>query len=51
MTEPQYGLNLHKGFKQMTEVFKGVTKPDWLEFNYRIFKPLLPIRMRLQKIT
>ena len=29
----------------------GVSKPDWLEFNFRVFKPLLPIRMRLQKIT
>lgn len=51
MSEPQYGFNLHKGFKTMTEVFKGDAKPEWLEFNYRIYKPLLPIRMRLQKIT
>ena len=50
MSEPQYGLNFHKGFKMLTEVYKG-NKPDWLEFHYRIFKPLLPIRMRLQKIT
>ena len=51
MSEPQYGLNLHKGFKMLTEVYKGNSKPEWLEFHYRIFKPLLPIRMRLQKIT
>ena len=51
MAEPQYGLNLHKGFKMLTEVYKGPQKPDWLDFNYRIFKPLLPLRMRLQKIT
>jgi len=51
MAEPPHGLNLHKGFKQLTEVFRGASRPDWLEFNYRIFKPLLPIRMRLQKLT
>ena len=50
MSEPQYGLNFHKGFKMLTEVYKG-NRPEWLEFHYRIFKPLLPIRMRLQKIT
>ena len=51
MQEHEYGLHLHKGFKLLTEVFMGVSKPDWLEFNFRVFKPLLPIRMRLQKIT
>ena len=50
MSEPAHGMNLHKGFKQLTEVYRGNNKPDWLDFNYRIFKPLLPIRMRLQKI-
>ena len=49
--EAQHGFNLHKGFKMLSEVFRGDTKPDWLEFNYRIFKPLLPMRLRLQKIT
>mmetsp|Transcript_14178 Transcript_14178/g.19271 ORF Transcript_14178/g.19271 Transcript_14178/m.19271 type:complete len:195 (-) Transcript_14178:1616-2200(-) len=51
MGEPPHGSNFHKGFKQLTEVYRGTNKPDWLDFNYRIFKPLLPIRMRLQKIT
>ena len=51
MTEAPHGLNMHKGFKQLTEVYRGASKPDWIEFNYRVFKPLLPIRMRLQKIT
>ena len=44
-------MNLHKGFKMFTEVYRGSMKPEWLDFHYRIFKPLLPIRMRLQKIT
>lgn len=47
MAEPPHGLNLHKGYKQLTEVYRGVNKPDWIDFNYRVFKPLLPIRMRL----
>ena len=47
MSESPHGINLHKGFKQLTEVYRGANKPDWLDFNYRIFKPLLPIRMRL----
>ena len=47
MSEASHGMNLHKGFKQLTEVYRGNNKPDWIEFNYRIFKPLLPIRMRL----
>ena len=51
MHEPENGLHLHKGFKLLTEVFMGQAKPDWIEFNYRVFKPLLPIRMRLQKLT
>lgn len=51
MSEAPHGMNLHKGFKLLTEVYRGNNKPDWIEFNYRIFKPLLPIRMRLQKIT
>ena len=29
----------------------GAAKLEWLDFNCRVFKPLLPIRMRLQKIT
>ena len=51
MQEHENGLHLHKGFKKMTEVFMGTAKLEWLEFNCRVFKPLLPIRMRLQKIT
>ena len=47
MAENATGLNLHKGFKQLTEVYRGNKKPEWLEFNYRIFKPLLPLKMRL----
>lgn len=47
MADPQHGFNLHKGFKMLSEVYRGSLKPDWLEFHYRIFKPLLPIRMRL----
>lgn len=50
MHEPEHGLHLHKGFKMLTEVWMH-RKPDWVEFNYRIHKPLLPVRMRLQKLT
>jgi hypothetical protein len=50
MSEPENGINLHKGFKMLTEVFMNY-KPDWFEFQYRVFKPLLPLRMLLERKT
>ena len=52
MGECPYGSHLHKGFKRLTEAFcLNGPRPEWLEFHMRNFKPLLPIRHRLQKIT
>ena len=52
MGECPYGFHVHKGFKRLTEAF-GLNGPklEWLEFQMRNFKPLLPVKQRLQKIT
>jgi len=52
MSDQENRVHLHKGFKMLTEsIIIRDDKLDWLEVNYKIFKPLIPIRQRLEKIT
>jgi hypothetical protein len=45
LSDQEATVHLHKGFKMLTEaLFIREDKLDWLEVNYKVFKPLLPIR-------
>jgi hypothetical protein len=51
-SEIEHGLHFHKGFKMLTEALCiREEKLEWLEVNYKVYKPLIPIKHRLEKIT
>ena len=50
--EIEHGFHLHKGFKMLTEaLLVREDRLDWLEIQYKVYKPLLPLRQRLEKLT
>lgn len=51
-SEIEHGVHFHKGFKMLTEaLIQREDKLDWMEFSSKVFKPFIPIRQRLMKIT
>jgi len=44
-SEIEHGIHFHKGFKMLSEaIMLRDEKPDWLEVNFKVYKPLIPIR-------
>ena len=50
--EIEHGFHFHKGFKMLTEALSlRKDKLDWIEINFKVYKPLIAIRQRLMKLT